>query len=96
MNVAGLDSAGNIVSLEMSDGGSGRGAAYVSDAVLDYIPYSDATYNYYCEARPGTALATAAWRIFRSTVATGRIEYADAGAFINAATDLATVQAAFP
>lgn len=71
------------------------GAALVSDAALDYIPYSDATYDYYCEAAPGTALATAAWRIARKHNATGRIEYADGGAFSNAATDLATVQGAF-
>lgn len=71
------------------------GAALVSDAALDYIPYSDATYDYYCEAAPGTALATAAWRIARKNISTGQIEYASLGAFSNAATDLATVQGAF-
>lgn len=71
------------------------GAALVSDAALDYMPYSDATYTYYCEAAPGTALATASWRIARKHNATGRIEYADGGAFSNAATNLATVQGAF-
>lgn len=47
MNVAGLDSAGNIVSLEMSDGGSGRGAAHVAqqgtvstNQVLDVAYYT--------------------------------------------------------
>lgn len=71
------------------------GAARVSDAALDYIPYSDATYDYYCEAAPGTALATAAWRIVRKNRSTGYWQYADGGAFANAATDLATVQGAF-
>lgn len=72
-----------------------NGAALVSDAALDYMPYSDATYTYYCEAAPGTALATASWRIARKNNATGRIEYADGGAFSNAATNLTTVQGAF-
>lgn len=71
------------------------GAALVSDAALDYIPYSDATYDYYCEAAPGTALATAAWRIVRKHRSTGHWQHADGGAFSNAATDLATVQGAF-
>lgn len=74
---------------------TGGGAALVSDVALDYMPYSDATYTYYCEAAPGTALATASWRIARKNNATGRIEYADGGAFSNAATNLATVQGAF-
>lgn len=72
-----------------------NGAAQVSDAALDYIPYSDATYDYYCEAAPGTALSTAAWRIARKNISTGQIEYASLGAFSNAATDLAAVQGAF-
>ena len=71
------------------------GAALVSDAALDYTPYSDATYDYYCEAVPGTALTTAAWRIVRKNRSTGRWQHASLGAFSNAATDLATVQGAF-
>lgn len=56
--------------------------------------YADATYYYYGEAGPGTALTDQLWRVSRETIATGRIEWADGnGLYDNVFTDLATVAA---
>ena len=56
--------------------------------------YTDGTYNYYGEARPGTALTAAEWRVSRETIATTRIEWADGnGNFDNVFTSLAVVEA---
>lgn len=56
--------------------------------------YADATYKYYGEAAPGTALTAPEWRVSRETIATNRIQWADGnGNFDNVFTDLATVAA---
>lgn len=53
---------------------------------------ADGVYEYNGEAPPGTALNTARWRVSRTTVATGRVEWAGGnGNFDNTYTDLATV-----
>ena len=49
---------------------------------------SDATYEYIAHAIPGTALATAAWRAQRITIATGSRVFADGGEFTQVGTDL--------
>jgi len=39
---------------------------------------SDATYNYFAFAKPGTSTATAAWKVFRVTIAAPTVkQYAD-------------------
>lgn len=58
--------------------------------------YFDATdtYEYNAEAPPGTPLATAKWRVYRTNVGTGQVTWAGGnGNFDNAYTDLATVEA---
>lgn len=72
---------------------STNSAAHVTSPAESIVNYSDATYAYYCVALPGTARSTAAWQVFRKTIATGDIVYAGTGAYNNAATDLATVSA---
>lgn len=71
------------------------GSQHIMGGALALGPvYADATYYYYGEAVPGTALTTAAWRVSRETIATNRIEWADGnGLFDNVFTDLATVAA---
>ena len=88
------------VQLETSDGTGyhpqkgTNGAALVTAPPLTYVKYTDATYEYYCEAAVGTARSTAAWQVSRKTLATGDVIYAGTGAFAYAATNLAAVQAA--
>lgn len=54
---------------------------------LQIYAVDDGTYNYFCFAAVGTALATAKWMIFRID-STGNKIYADADAeFDNVATD---------
>ena len=62
-------------------------------SVNAFMFYEDATYKYYCTARPGTALTSAKWSIRRLTIATGRIEWAQGNANdCNPATSLAVVK----
>lgn len=64
------------------------------DAALSFTKYSDATYDYFCEAPPGTPLTEQSWRVSRLNKSTLREEWADGnGNFDNVATDLATVAA---
>ena len=59
-----------------------------------YIGYSDATYEYFCFAAPGTVLTTAEWKVFRLTISNDRIMWADGNdSYDNVATDAATVAA---
>lgn len=65
---------------------------------LNLVKYSGSGFTYIAEAVMGTARSTAAWRVFRTTDASGDIVYAGvvgttAGTFAFAATDLATVAA---
>lgn len=72
-----------------------NGAASVADATPDYMPYTDGTYNFYCQTfTSGAALSDAVWEVTRETIATGRFQVATGG-YTNAANDLATVQALF-
>jgi len=66
----------------------------VLDLALAFGPiYEDATYRYFGEAAPGTALTEPKWRVSRVDKVTGREEWADGDAsFDNVFTDLATVQ----
>jgi hypothetical protein len=63
------------------------------------VKYTGGGYTYLCEASPGTARSSSAWRILRITDATGDMLYAsqadggERGEFSHAATDLATVAA---
>lgn len=73
-----------------------NGAAHIGFASTDSITYTDGTYDYDCEAAPGTSLSATSWRISRSQIASPyRVEYAGNGGFSYAATDLATVQGHF-
>lgn len=63
------------------------------DPPFTLVQYADATYQYLCEAMPGTARSDAAWRVCRVTIATGDMVYAGAGSAAHSATDLATVAA---
>lgn len=63
-------------------------------SVLITKNYSDATYTYVCNAIPDSGLSAEVWRIKRVTLADGSTGFAGgAVTFVNAATDLATVQA---
>lgn len=46
------------------------------DAPLAFAHYSDATYDYYCEAPPRTALTEAVWRVSRIHKTTLREQWA--------------------
>jgi len=68
----------------------------VSNPQYDLKIYSDASYDYYCHAAPGSALSASAWRVRRMD-ADGSVTYAGGAAtFVNAATNLSTVQGLFP
>lgn len=71
------------------------GAALMTDGALASGPiYQDATYKYFGEALPGTALTAASWRVSRMTISNSRIEWADGnGNLDNVFTDLTTVAA---
>lgn len=73
------------------------GEAHIIASALNYKPYADATYKYYCESAGGSALTDAVWRITRVTISDGTTTYAGTvatfGAFSFAATSLAVVQA---
>lgn len=70
------------------------GVAHTMTGAYAHAEYSDATYVYYGDALPGTALTAATWRVSRKTSATNRIMWADGnGKFDNVFTDLATVAA---
>lgn len=63
-------------------------------ASLALMPYTDATYDYVCEAPPGNPLATAYWRVKRTHKTSGRVEWVDGnGNFDNLATSLVVVAA---
>lgn len=56
--------------------------------------YDNGTYKYFGDAKAGTSLSTAAWRISRMTIATSQIQWCDGdNNFDNVFTDLATVAA---
>lgn len=65
------------------------------DQPLNFVKYSDATYEYYCEAFPGSSAARSlpVWRVLRKTISSGDMVYAEGGEFEHAATNLATVAA---
>lgn len=78
----------------VGDVSSGRRFKAVQLVPLKVINYSDATYKYYCFADFGTPLSSTLWRVLRETITTGDLVAAGGNdKFINAATDLATVQA---
>ena len=63
---------------------------------LNYVTYSDATYDYFCEAPMNTPLSDKAWRIYRKNKTTGQGIYAgngDKDGYNQPATNLATVAA---
>ena len=72
---------------------AGNPAVTITESPVTLIKYSDATYEYYCEAPVGTARATALWRVFRKTIATSDIVYAGTGLNEHAGTSLAVVSA---
>ena len=59
--------------------------------------YEDATYKYFGEAEPGTALTAAKWRVSRMNISTKQIEWANVDGvkanFDNLFTDLTIVAA---
>ena len=56
--------------------------------------YQDATYKYFGEAAPGSALTNPEWRVSRMNLTTSQLQWADGNAnFDNVYTDLATVAA---
>lgn len=71
------------------------GAANISDGALAFGPiYENATYKFFGEAVPGTALTAASWRVSRMNIADSQIEWADGnGNFDNVFTSLAVVAA---
>ena len=78
---------------------SSNRALHVTDGVFASGPiYQDATYKYFGEAMPGTALTDASWRVSRMRLDNSQIQWAnvdpDGNAnFNNVYTDLATVAA---
>lgn len=63
-------------------------------AGIALIPYSNTTHDYICEGLPGTAAATAGWRIKRLEISTGIETWCDGNDFFdNVATDIGTVVA---
>lgn len=62
---------------------------------LNFIKYSDATYEYYCETPPGPNVSRSSpiWSVTRKTIATGDMVMAGRGQPEHAATNLATVAA---
>lgn len=58
-----------------------------------FVTYSDATYEYFCEAAPGTSRSTPAWQVSRKTIATGDVIPAGDGSASYQATNIATVAA---
>jgi len=66
------------------------------DAPRAFMHYTDATYDYYCEAPPRTPLTEAFWRVSRINKTTLREEWAansDGKLGFNLATSLAIVAA---
>jgi len=56
--------------------------------------YQDATYKYFGEAAPGSALTDPVWRVSRMNLTTSQLQWADGNVnFDNVYTDLATVAA---
>jgi len=43
----------------------GEEAQIAVDPATTFVKYSDATYEYYCEAAPGTARSTEEWQVQR-------------------------------
>jgi len=65
-------------------------------AARSFMPYADATYDYYCYAPPRTELTVAHWRVSRIHKTSLREQWAassDGDMNTNLATDLATVAA---
>jgi len=63
------------------------------EGALAFAQYTDATYNYFGEASPASALTDPNWRVNRMNIATNRIEWVDGGQFTQVFTDLGTVAA---
>ena len=82
--------AGDRAEMQLDD----RGRTVVSDNMGQaHVEYSDATYEYFCFAAPGSAVASAVWRVFRLTSADTTITWADGDdLYNNLATSLAVVQ----
>ena len=70
-----------------------NGAEFVTCAAMTFGPiYQDATYKYFGEAVPGTALSAAVWRVSRMRITDKYVQWADGnGNFDNVFTDLGTV-----
>ncbi len=70
-------------------------AAHVTDGALASGPiYQDATYKYFGDAVPGTALTAATWRVSRMRISDSYVQWADGnGNFDNVYTSLAVVAA---
>lgn len=70
------------------------GGNHTITAALAYDTYTDATYDYFGEAPPGSAVTDPNWRVSRQNKVTTKIEWADGnGNFDNVFTDLVTVAA---
>lgn len=79
----------------MSTVNPNTGGTFVENSALASGPiYNDGTYKYFGEAAPGTALATAKWRVSRLRISDSYIQWADGnGNFDNVFTDQVTVAA---
>src|SRR3990167_508426 len=53
------------------------GAGLVMDGALALVIYDTGTNTYLCESAPGTAVATAAWRIAQVNNSTNQIKWCD-------------------
>lgn len=98
LTISGTVTVGNFpTSYPVTDnGGSLTVDGTVSAPQYDLKVYSDASYDYFCHAAPGTALSASGWRVKRMD-ADGSMTFAGGAAtFVNPATNLATVQGLFP
>jgi hypothetical protein len=73
--------------------GSPAGLVVTVSKPTSYIKYTDAPYEYYCQAAVASARSDAVWQVIRKTIATGDMLYAGTGLAAHAATDIATVAA---
>jgi hypothetical protein len=57
--------------------GNSDGTTHTTQPTYDLAPiYEAGGYKYFCEAAPGTALTTAAWKITRIKTTDGQVSYA--------------------
>jgi len=66
-----------------------------TETPLDTLRYTDADYEYLCEAVPETLATTAAWRVSRVAFNGSSERFARGGRFACAADSVETVQALF-